>query len=205
MKIYMFFFVVIFLCNCTEKEIVYPEGDIKEIRIYGVYKPKDPQRLENRINKFIKGGRIKNRKEFKERYPHYLDLGDESFEKSPDIYCYDRTLAKMPVFNKNLIVRAYDRDKNLLLEDYIRVNNVDEKNNSFSIISYIPYDPKIYFIYIVRLEGKKEVVFWDSRGKQVKSKAELIHLSKPLPYDVKNEFEYHSKTRCHYDTFGQFK
>ena len=30
-----------------KEEIAYPERGIQEIRIYGTYEPKDPQRLEN--------------------------------------------------------------------------------------------------------------------------------------------------------------
>ena len=205
---YILVFLTVFSCNCMKKEaeeIVYPEGDIEEIRIYGTYKPKDPQRLEDRINEVIKEGKVKNKKEFKKKYPHFLDLGDESFQKDPDIFCYNKTLDnnKEVAFNKNLRVRLYDKEENIIAEDYLRVTHIDKENNWFFTVSYIPYHKEGYFFHVVRLEGKKEVILWKPgiRGAAIVSKAELIRLSKPLPQDFDNDYKYRPETKCHYDTF----
>lgn len=216
MKIYTYIFIFLTLlsCSCREtktKETVYPEWDIKEIRIYGRYQPEDPKRLENMINNFITGdgvisqSRVKNRKEFEERYPHYLDIGDEKFHEHPQFhYCYDRALDNKEFpFNKDLRVRLYNKEEKIIAEDYLRVTRFDEQNNSFSIVSYILYHKEGHFFQVVRLEGTKEVVLWKpgKRGFAIVPKAELIHLSKPLPQGFDNEFEYDKKIRCHYSTF----
>lgn len=151
MRIYvlLFVFLIPLLCHCTEK---YPEGDIKEICIYMLYKAKDPKRLEDQIKRLLERGRIKNREEFKKKYPLRLNLGDESFSEHPTyFYCYDEECDKATVFNKNLLVRSYDRENNLLSEDYLRAKRIDVEDNEFSTVSYIPYSPKIHVISIVRL------------------------------------------------------
>ena len=214
--IFAFGFLTSFPCHSMEKSktgIVYPDEDIQEIRIYGHYLPEDPQRLENFKEMLIRRDHLKPGETLEEKYPQFLDYGDEKFGKRLQFsYCYDKTPEgkKEPVFNKNLRVRLYDNKQNMIAEDYLRVTKFDEKANRYFTLSYIPYSIKDDFFLIqrfqvVRLEGEKEVIL-RTRRFSVPSRALLIHFSEPTSptsHPLGNRYKYHPKTKCHHDNFSQ--
>ena len=82
------------------------------------------------------------------KYPHFLDEGDEAFGEYPRFdYCYEKTPdgKKEPVINKNLRVRLYDMNEDVIAEDYLRVRRFDKENNRYFIFSYIPYEEKGHY------------------------------------------------------------
>lgn len=197
-------------CHSMERAkegIAYPEGDIKEIRIYGAYEPEDPQRLENFKEMLIRRHHLKPGETLQKKYPQFLDIGDEKFRKYPQFnYCYDKTPdgKKKPVINKNLRVRLYDMDEYVIAEDYLRVQKFDEQDNHYFTVSYVPYEKVGNFFRVVRLEGKKEVILWKPRirGSGILSKAQLIHLSELTPHPFRlSWFKYRPETKCHHSRF----
>ena len=135
-----------------------------------------------------------------------MDIGDEKVDRFLRFnYCYEKTpdSKKEPVINKNLRVRLYDMNKNVIAEDYLRVGYFDKEHNLYFTVSYVPYEKKGHYFQIVRLEGEKEIILWKPgvRGTALLSKAQLIQWSRPLPYGFDNKFEYLSKTKCHHDRF----
>ena len=205
--ILVFGFLTSIPCHSTEsskQEITYPEGDIQELRIDGMYEPEDPQRLE-KLKEFLKDY-LKPGETVEERYPHFMDIGDEKFGEHPRFdFCYDKTPEgkKEPVFNKNLRVRLYDNKENVIAEDYLRVSYFDKENNLYSTVSYIPYLKKGHFFRVVRLENEKEVVLWKPgiRGTAIISKAQLIRWPETTRYAFGSSYKYHPETKCHHDNF----
>ena len=130
-----YFFIVFFLSCVAERyilhppplpPIVYPDKEIAEIFIYGHYAPKDPSRLERVKRSYIKRGWVDEGESFEEKYPEYLDNGDESFTFSGGNYCYNKTKKKdkksVPHHNLILKARLYDKKGNLLEEDFLRLD-----------------------------------------------------------------------------------
>ena len=210
-SIFLFGITTSFPSHSMERKkegILYPEGDIQEIRIYGNYEPHDPQRLDNFKEMLIRNHYLKPGDVFEKKYAHFLDKGDEKFSEHLRFnYCYDKTPdgRKEPVINKNLRVRLYDGKGNVVAEDYLRVGKFDEKNNRYFTVSYIPYETKAdYFLVarfqVVRLEGEKEVILRRRRF-SVPSRAQLIHWSEPTSNPFGSRVKYHPQTKCHHSRF----
>ena len=107
--VYLLFIVTSFSCSCLEKKEeplrkpVYSNKDLKEIIFRGTYHPENPGRA-------------------KELFNH---------SKSRE-YCYNKTkiVDRKPVFKDNLKARLYDKEGNLLTEDFLRLwnpENYDEE------------------------------------------------------------------------------
>ena len=182
--------------------------EIREIRIRGTYQPEDPQRLDSFKEIVIKQGRLKPGEVFEEIYEHLVDILDEKFENDRFNYCYENTPdgKKEPVFNKNLRVRLYDVNENVIAEDYLRVRRFRERENNYDTVSYLPYEKKGHFFRVVRLDGEKEVLLWKPRTKRVRflSKAQLIRssVSRSFPYNsprFDSRYPYLPETKCFHD------
>ena len=126
-----FFLLIVFVpffvsCLYTPPPIVYPEKELAEITIAGHYTPKDPRRLERVKKEIIAGGKLKKGESFEEKYPEFSKRGDERFTVSGVSYCYNKKKAeyKKSVFHHNLILKArlYDKEGNLLEEDFLRLS-----------------------------------------------------------------------------------
>ena len=182
--------------------------DMREIRVYGTYRPVDPERLDNFKEEVVKQGSLKPGEVFEEKYEHLLDVLDEKFVDARFNYCYENAPdnRKEPVFNKNLRVRLYDMNENVIAEDYLRVRKYDEQENKYVTISYLTYEKKGHFFRVVRLEGEKEVMLWKprERGYPFLSKAHLIRMSvsRSFPYNTHifdSRYPYLPETKCFLD------
>ena len=154
---------------------VYPNKNLKEIIVYGTYSLENKEELE----KLKKNLLINERCDPSDRSTRckyhslnvgetleealktrFLGIGEEGFGYSQyKEYCYNETDEndKKPVFRKNLKARLYDKEGNLLSEDFLRWGGrtIPESQN---VISYLPYHDNGYKIRVVKLEGKKEVI-----------------------------------------------
>ena len=123
---YILFAMIFFSWSCSVKQLNpprepnYPDKDLKEIIIRGKYVPEDKERVKEYERDMRERGRIEAWESFEEKYPHLLDKGDEGFTYTGEMYCYNETSEKNPVFNKNLRARLYDKKGNLLSEDFLR-------------------------------------------------------------------------------------
>ena len=100
---------------------------------------------------------MKEGESLEERYP---SIGKERFFYTEDMYCYNAKSNKEPVFNKNLKARLYDKEGNLLSEDFLRWDGPLSPELQ-GVISYIPYHNEGHNILIVSLKEKKEVILED--------------------------------------------
>ncbi len=79
----------------------------------------------------------------------------EKFEYRGIRYCYYTTKPKKDTLDKNLRARLYDKDGNILTEDFLRTSEIFR--TSTRINSYLPYDDNGHEIRIVRLKDNKEI------------------------------------------------
>ncbi len=80
----------------------------------------------------------------------------EKFEYKGSNPCYYvKKPKKGDILDKNLRARLYDKDGNILTEDFLRVWDTYDKY--FRVISYLPYDDNGHEIRIVRLKDNQEV------------------------------------------------
>ena len=216
-----FFLLLAFMlsCNCEGKvpvikPINYPDKNLKEIIIRGSYTPKNPKEVEElkkdllskptctgydrrkRHCGLLEGETLE--KALRNRFP---GTGEEAFgHSSYREYCYNKTdgIKKKSIFKENLRARLYDKNGKLLTEDFFRWNG--HPTSKFqSVISYLPYDDKGHRIYIVSLNGKKEVILYDMG---MLSQSKLREISLPDHDMYRNEsWVFNEKSECHIDTF----
>ena len=196
----LLFISTLLFCGCPEKrgplpELVLPDKDLKEIIISGWYWPEDPERVKAIEEAYRRRGLIKEWESFEEKYPEALRAGDERFSYSWWAYCYNETRDKEPVFNKKFRVRLYNREGQLLTEDFLRLEFPDSNNRKIpSIIVYLPYHEKGHKISTVKLEGKKEIFIGDQKIPFL-SYDELI--SKTVPPYARRGYKFNEETQCH--------
>ncbi len=126
------FAILLFSCSCLRKKQLpdFPKKDLEEIITYGWYWPEDPRRLEKLKQQMIEGRDLKEGEIFEKKYPHYLDYGDEKFNFSGRSYCYNKEKNKKAIYREDLRIRLYDKNGNLLAEDFLRLDspeNYDEE------------------------------------------------------------------------------
>ena len=160
MKVFLsiLFIVTVFSCSCegdTSIRSSFPEKDLEEIIIYGYYQYKNPNRLEEFKKEVIRQGRLKSGESFEEKYPEFLNIGDEKFKYSFTEYCYKKTSRnKESVFKDNFKARLYDKENNLLAEDSLRLKS-DEKDSP-SVIAYLSYHNAGHEVRVIKIvEGKE--------------------------------------------------
>ena len=195
----------------THRKPVYPDKDLKEIKVYGSYFAEDKKALEELKQELLTNERCdKNditRRCVQPSLPsercyksdrirrciqpslyigetleealrnRFSGLGEEGFSYSQyREYCYNETEEenKNPVFNKNLRARLYDREGNLLSEDFLRWDGRSIPKSQ-SVISYLPYRDEGYKIHVVRLKGKREVILYDIRTPTQSRLREITH------------------------------
>ena len=125
------FAILLFSCSCLrKKQPDFPKKELEEIITYGWYLPADPRRLEKLKQQMIEGRDLKEGEIFEKKYPHYLDYGDEKFNFSGRSYCYNKEKNKKAIYREDLRIRLYDKNGNLLAEDFLRLEfpeNYDEE------------------------------------------------------------------------------
>ena len=134
-------------------------------------------------------------------YGSYSALGGGGFVHSRyRKYCYNETKEedKRAVLNKNLWVRLYDQDGNLLSEDFLRFGgklNPESQN----VISYLPYHDEGYKFRVVRLEEKKEIVL---KEVEIYTQEELREMSFVDNEVTHNDgWVYNEESECHIAAF----
>lgn len=130
------------------------DKELEQIVVYGYYRPKNPNRLDNFKEEVIRQGRLKPGETFEEKYKHLLDKRNENFYYSSMSYCYNRRPKKEPVFKDNLRIRLYAKDGRLLAEDFLRLERSED--DSFTVVAYLPYHDAGHEIHIVNIQGEKE-------------------------------------------------
>lgn len=183
--------------------INFPEKDLEWVIIYGWYRTEDPERLKEAEEWYRQGGRT-GKKLTKEEWESYLKRNpniDESTEKihfSQVFYCYNKrnndgdTLAAFPY----LKARLYDREGNILEEDFLRFDPKYEDRSSWNFAVHIPYDKEGYRLKTVKLKGKKEVKVFGNMI--VLSKEELIRKNIRVRGNTSGVgFQYQENIKCH--------
>ena len=168
-NLFLLFILNLLFCSCLEKsgplpELVLPDKDLEEIIIRGRYWPEDPGRVKAIEEARRSIGALKEGESFEEKFPEALRAGDERVGHSGIAYCYNKTQDKKPVFNKKFRVRLYNREGQLLTEDFLRLESPENNDTSrIAMISYLPYHEEGHKIRTVRLEGKKEIFIGDQK------------------------------------------
>ena len=174
-------------------ELQLPEKELEEITVWGYYEPENPNRLDKFKQEVIRQGRLKPWETFEEKYEHLLDSLNENFYYTLMRYCYNRSASKERVFKAQFKIRLYDKEEQPLMEDYLRLQENGAKEDSFSVVAYLPYHKNGYEIRIVRLEGEEEVIF-DKFAFLTHS--ELMQISVPrLPYGNIN-WTFDKESQC---------
>ena len=126
--------VLFISCNGKKEKPVYSNKDLKEIIFRGTYYPENPGELEEIEKDYRERGLLKKGETLKEKYPDLFNKrGKELFKHSSSReYCYNKTkiVDRKPVFKDNLKARLYDKEGNLLSEDFLRLwnpENYDEE------------------------------------------------------------------------------
>ena len=198
---------------------VYPDKDLKEIKVYGSYFAEDKKALEELKQELLTNERCdKNDRTI--RCPisdlrslyigetleealrnRFSGLGEEGFSYSPyREYCYNETEKedKKPVFNKNLRARLYDKKGSLLSEDFLRWDGRSIPESQ-SVISYLPYHDEGYEFHVVRLKGKKEIVL---KKIEIYTQEELREMSYvDNAFSKREGWVYNEESECHIAAF----
>ena len=181
--------------------IVFPNTELQEIIVYGSYYPERPEKTKALEEKYRRRGWLKEGESFKEKYPGALNIGKESFNLSTREYCYKKTKEedKAPLFNKKFKALLYNKEGEVLEENYLRLESFDSDYKISFVVIYLPYHEEASYIRVVRLEkGKKITIPFSSV--EVYSKSYLEERSVPdMPRYRNSEFPYRYSERsyCH--------
>ena len=149
---------------------IYPDKSLKEIIIGGSYRAENPKEVEELKKELLrrpictKENRDRGERcglwegeTFEDRLKNRPYVGKERFIYTEQLFCYNQMKEDKPILNKNLRARLYDKEGNLITEDFLRIDGpIDRKSQG--VISYIPYNEEGVSIRIVRLKGKKEII-----------------------------------------------
>ena len=161
---------------------------IKEIQFYTSYRPKPTEKEKKRVIESYQNcvnTTYKNNPEFCKHF----SLNEHRLRFEGKSYCYEIKKDKESLFKKNLKARLYDKEGNILAEDYLRCDrNLDgtetcDKQSTPSLNFYLPYSKKAYKIQVVEIEDGKEIIL---NEKQLLSYNEL-----------KNSKTYYKGSFCH--------
>ena len=175
MKISFFTLLVFILsCNCVVKTppIDYPDKNLQEFIIYGKYRPTLEEFKTELLNRPIcpkndwrtKDCGLVEGETFEEALKNrFTGVGKEGFTYSGSYYCYNKTeeYKKPPIYKKNLKIKLYDKQGNLLSEDFLRQREKSPIPDFQSVYAYVPYHENAGKIYITKQEDKKEVIIKD--------------------------------------------
>ncbi|MCZ0933029.1 MAG: hypothetical protein OXJ52_07745 [Oligoflexia bacterium] len=197
---------LVFVWSCLKTappipNIVFPNTELQEIIVYGSYRPKRPEKIKASIEEYRRRGQLKEGESFREKYPRMLISGDERFNLSTREYCYKKTKEedKAPLFNKKFKALLYNKEGEVLEENYLRLRNFSETHKVSSVVIYLPYHEEASYIRVVRLEKGKKITIPFSAVK-VYSKSYLEERSVPdMPRYRNSEFPYRYSERsyCH--------
>ena len=175
-----------------------PDKDLKEIIIHGIYAPEDEE-ITKKIKRELREG---NLTEIDRRAKERLlsdKVGDEGFGYSSLMYCYNKTREedKETILNKNIRVRLYDEEDNLLSSAYLRSES-EFIHNSQSVIIYLPYHKKGSKYKVIRFEGRKEVFIGESKvfSQAYLAEKSLYYFDSPHP-DANVGWSFDRKSECH--------
>ena len=197
------FIVIFFSSGCLIKsprrKPIYPDKDLKEILITGRYVPEDKGKIKE-LKKELEEALISEYQS--ERKISGIiselsspDTGKERFIYSSTMYCYNEKSSKESVLDKSLKARLYDKEENLLSEDFLRWDGPFYPESQ-SVISYIPYHNEGHEIFIVNLKEEKEVIL---KKLSVQSQEKLRE--KSIAYDPVYKFyewwRFHEENECH--------
>ena len=166
MKFWYFFLIpVFFSCSCLDRspasKITFPDKELEEIVVRGVYYPGGQRGIEALKRSFQEGDlELREGETIEEAIKNrYQDRLKEDFTHSGESYCYHKTINQEPISNRNLRTRFYDKHGKVLAEDFLRTDESDDELYQ-SVTSYLPYHNEGYEIRVVRLEGTKEIVLY---------------------------------------------
>lgn len=177
---YFFFIMVLFSCSCLDRlpaSITFPDKELEEIVVSGRYGSGGQRAIEALKKSFREGDRELKEGEtieeaIKNRYQHRLK---EYFTHSGERYCYHKKVPKIPVTDRNLRARLYDKKEKMLTEDFLRFPYPDDGGFSRVVDVYLPYHDKGHEIRVVRLEGTKEIVLYTT---SFQSHAKLLEIAR---------------------------
>ncbi len=135
-------------------------GPLRQIVLSGYYVPEDEKEFEKSEEHYRTWGYLEEGESFKES-SLYGGEGKERYGGKRK-YCHKETdpddEGYTVIFNPNLRARLYDKEWNLLTEDYLR-SSQPEMYTPFTwrVRSYVPYHPEAYYLRVVRLVENKEV------------------------------------------------
>lgn len=135
--------------------------ELKEVKVWGFYTRENTEEIPE-AEKFFRR-ELKEGESVVEKYPDWK-LGEEKYNRSGQRFCRhvtdEETKSKHPVINPNLRVRLYDREWNVLSEDFLRDDspeNTKETAYTWYVIAYVPYHKRGHQLRVVRLENGKEI------------------------------------------------
>ena len=121
----------------------FSQEELKEIIIRGSYTRESQEEIKKAEEEFRFRGALKEGESVKEKFAN-LQLGKERYERSGKQFCYDKREEEIKeedtVFNPNLRVRLYDKEGNILSEDFLRDEFPENssKNSPIQIVSATP-------------------------------------------------------------------
>ena len=140
---------------------------LKEVQVWGFYILENEEEIrdaEEYLRRYLEHGESLSVSDLEE-FSHHLNLGEERYNRSGQRFCRhvtdEETKDKHPVINPNLRVRLYDREWNVLSEDFLRdeaPQNTKDDAYEWHVIAYVPYHEKGYSLRLVRLENGKEIL-----------------------------------------------
>ena len=187
--------LILFSCigvfyNKTRQPSSIPSNkSVQEIRFVGWYRPEPIAEEQKNLMLHYKEC-IKEAGKFEENPDIHCDR--MVFRKKPRLrfeaeqYCYESE-HKTPVFNKNLKARLYDKEENVLAEDYLRCLSSDlcHTKSSPMLIFYLPYFEKADKVQVIKIQGAKEILLNEEK------------LSHPDKIKDTRFSGYSKKTNCH--------
>ena len=139
--------------------------ELKEVKVWGFYTRENTEEIpeaEKFFRRYLEDG--ESIEEYFEKQFGHLRLGEERYGRSGQRFCRhvtdEETKNKHPVINPNLRVRLYDREWNVLSEDFLRDDspeNTKETAYTWYVIAYVPYHKRGHQLRVVRLENGKEI------------------------------------------------
>lgn len=199
---YLVLILVTLSCSCLSSrspasKVTLPDKELEEVVVRGVYAPGGQRAVEALKKLLLEEEELKSgepvTKALKDKYKNYLK---EYFTNSGLRYCYYKKTDKEPVSDHDLRVRFYDKNGEMLAEDFLRLESPDTGDFSYRVIAYLPYQDGGHEFRIVRLEGTKEVVIESLR---FESHSNLIRFTHPDTQRnrVSGEIVFDTRDNCH--------
>ena len=131
----------------------WPDWELKEVKIWGVYTRQNWEEVQE-VEDYLRAmGDLEEGERVQEKFAN-LRLGEERYNRSGQLFCPHTTDGETrnedPVINPDLRVRLYDREWNVLSEDFLRdkaphntkrqfPTNAEEAAYEWTVVAYIPY------------------------------------------------------------------